>query len=777
MDQLCGNVMDLTAACTAPFVTSGHCNNLFPSVRLPLSYLQPIPGIQTTPLMFVLLEIIIRHPSTWACVVHGHSEQAEEGLERDTSSSRSGSNTGGVDSNSSSSSRGRSNSSSGGGGNNSSCCDGGAGSSRGGNNSSCCDGGAGSSRGGNSSSSRGSACGGESSSSSGGGGADSSSGGNGSGNSSSSGASSSGCISCGKGKSSSCGQGRNGNTTSSSRSENISNSSSGYKSSRDSVVDLDASERGCNDSNLALTRASTGSLLAPLHLLVLLTHPSRCSPAVHASSMAAALPLLGALVSSAKAVRLSGVMFLQPPARVEPFYLLLLLSRHAFQLLEGKLNDLQGSTCKQQHTSGEREASGANLEEMHHDGQLQQGPQQQVCWQQDANSEICRAFLRSGLQLSGIATTAILSFAGMAGTLSLECIRNQQLADALVAAAPPSFQHPLKHMLQQARWSARGEAVGQQEEGASTAAAGAAAPRRTGTGAAKGGGGQGLTVAAGEAGRTAAERGGGAKSRVGGEAVLESTAKPAATLAAAPAAAMAGPSAEVAAAADLLKASAASQLYSGLQGLCKRPGGLVALIDAECIARNKLEPEVEPEIEWLYSVQHGIFWQQVVADTEEGIEPPGRLLGCLFQSAASFHDVFKLVPDQLLFAGDAASGKLLQMVRAAPSAAHLSLDCIGGRDSTQGTYLAESAARYIHSFTTLLGKVSDLYHKASSVSFCCGNPGCLVMQGSSEVGLVTGGAAGRGGGGYCPGCKRMCYCSEACQRVCWEDHKGVCSRS
>ena len=111
---------------------------------------------------------------------------------------------------------------------------------------------------------------------------------------------------------------------------------------------------------------------APLHLLALLTHPSRCSPAVHASSLAAALPMLGTLVSTAKAVRLSGVLWLQPAARTEPFYFMLLLSRHAFQLLE---TVLQANACQQQHTMGEQDALGAKPEETDHHGQLQQQQQ------------------------------------------------------------------------------------------------------------------------------------------------------------------------------------------------------------------------------------------------------------------------------------------------------------------------------------------------------------------------------------------------------------------
>ena len=376
--------------------------------------------------------------------------------------------------------------------------------------------------------------------------------------------------------------------------------------------------------------------------------------------------------------------------------------------------------------------------------------------------------------------------------LSFECMRNQQFADALVAAVPPSFKNSLQQMLQQAMSSARGGVAGhEKEDGASTAAAGGgahggtggAAAGKTGAGGiaraegAGGEGGQGLTGTAGGAGGTAAEGGGYSAVEPGGKAQGETVLEPTAARAAA-SLARAAASAEATPAADLLEASAASQLYSGLQGLCKRPGGLAALVEAEIMARNQMKPEpLNPE--WLFSVQHADVWRRVAADTEGETWPPGRLIRALFQTAASFENVFRLVPDEVLFAGDAVSGKLLQEVRARLLVQLLSLDSIGDHEVTQDPCLVEITAGYIHSLNMLISGVWKRYPRvAVPVSFCCGNPRCRVMEGSSEVGLVMGaGASGaRGAGGYCRGCKRMCYCSEACQREFWEGHKEVCSR-
>ena len=742
--------------------------------------------------------MIIRHPSTW--VDEGHPAQGGAGTQSSTSSSQSSSGNGGIGGNSTSSSGSGNGRNGGGGSSSSSGCE--TGSSGGGSSSSSGIGGAQSSSGGNSRGGGGG--GGGSGSSSISGGAGSNSGTNSSGNidggrSGGGGAGQGSGGGNGKRMSSGGGGGDDGSTTSSNSSKN-SNSSSGRSAigdnnSRDSTTPkLDACDRGRDNSSLVLKGrlTSTGSLLAPLHLLLLLTHPSRCSPAVHASSMAAALPLLGALVSIVKAVRLSGAIFLQPAARVEPFYLMLLLSKHAFQLLDGKLAILQGNACQQQPGPvGEGEVPGAKPEETHHHGQLQQQPQllHQGSCQQEVAWEICRAFLWTGLQLFGNASAAVHLFATTAGVISFLCVKNQQLAEPMVAAAPSTCKNALQQMLQQARCSAEGGAIGQQEEEASIAEAGGAAHGGTGAAAAErgargtaataeGGGGQALTMAAGGASRTAAEEGGtSARGRARSEAVLEPPAVPAATLAAPVAA-----TAEATAAADLMEASAASQLYLGLQGLCKRADGMAVLIGAEPVARDQVG--LEPlKSRWLFSVQHADFWKRVVADTEEGMEPPGRLIQALLQTGASFEDMFKLVPDELLFAGDTAPLKLLQML-GAKDLVHLTSD-YRVSELTQEPYFAVLASRYIHSAQLLFNTLWGGFHKVAWGSFCCGNPKCRVMQGSSEVGLVMGGAAGRGGGGgggagrgggYCPGCKRVCYCSEACQRECWEAHREVCSR-
>ena len=812
--------------------------------------------------MFVLLEMIIRHHSTWGSIDSSTSSNHGDNSKRGTGGIKSGggvgsssgdaeassssgggggevgssssSACGGVGSSSSSSAGGgvgSSSSGAGGGvgssssgaggevGSSSSSAGGGVGSSSSssagggvGSSSSGAGGGVGSSSSGagggvgSSSSSAGGGVGGSSSSSAGGGVGSSSSGAGGGVGSSSRGSAGGGVGSSSSGAgggvgSSSSGAGGGVSSSSSGAGGEVGSSSSGGGGSvrgscisSSGITQLDASKRGANNRSLVLAGHTTASLIAPLHLLVLLTHPSRCSPAVHASSMAAALPLLGALVSCAKAVRHSRVMSLAAASGMESFCMLLLLSKNVFQLLEGKLTILQGNACQQQGRSGGREALGAIREETHRHGQVQQQQQPQqhdyLC-QQEVTLEICRAFLWTGVQLLGSATVVVHSVAIMLGTVSLECIRNQQLAEALVAAAPPTFQDSLQQMMQQAKCSAEGAGMGQQEEEASTAvagggaaAAGAAKQGAERTAAAAGRGElQALTVAAAGAGRTAAERGGNSADEAGesalGQAVLEPTAAtvPAAATVAAPAAATvaaaiapAAAPAQAPAAAELNEASAVSQLYSGLRGLCKRPGGLAALRGAVCVAYNKTMPEVLP-LELLFSMQHADLCRQVVADTEEGMEPPGRLIQCLFQTAASLRDLFELLPDQLLLAGRAASGKPLQMVRAAPL---VQLPISG--ELAQGPLFAVLAARNIQVTNLLVGTVVESYLRGASGSFCCGNAACRVMRGSSEVGLVMAGAGGRGGGGYCPGCRRVCYCSEACQGAGWEHHKGVCSR-
>jgi hypothetical protein len=73
------------------------------------------------------------------------------------------------------------------------------------------------------------------------------------------------------------------------------------------------------------------------------------------------------------------------------------------------------------------------------------------------------------------------------------------------------------------------------------------------------------------------------------------------------------------------------------------------------------------------------------------------------------------------------------------------------------------------------------------VSFCCCNPDCTSLQGVSELGLVfkaegsspTSSSRQKGcrpiGGGVCSGCGVSCYCSRKCQRQHWAaGHKEVC---
>ena len=76
--------------------------------------------------------------------------------------------------------------------------------------------------------------------------------------------------------------------------------------------------------------------------------------------------------------------------------------------------------------------------------------------------------------------------------------------------------------------------------------------------------------------------------------------------------------------------------------------------------------------------------------------------------------------------------------------------------------------------------------------FCCYNPACSNLQGLSELGLMPAiarrfdcggsssssssgpGRSSRKGGGVCGGCKRVWYCSRACQKQNWMKHKAMC---
>ena len=88
-------------------------------------------------------------------------------------------------------------------------------------------------------------------------------------------------------------------------------------------------------------------LLQALHLLVTATHPSRCSPASVAASMADALPLLGALVSSSKA---AGPLNGGPEALSSVYKMLLLVVKQVCQLIQA-----HAASCMAQHVAEEAE--------------------------------------------------------------------------------------------------------------------------------------------------------------------------------------------------------------------------------------------------------------------------------------------------------------------------------------------------------------------------------------------------------------------------------------
>lgn len=56
-----------------------------------------------------------------------------------------------------------------------------------------------------------------------------------------------------------------------------------------------------------------------------------------------------------------------------------------------------------------------------------------------------------------------------------------------------------------------------------------------------------------------------------------------------------------------------------------------------------------------------------------------------------------------------------------------------------------------------------------TVQYCCANPECVDMSGSSELLMATKGFR-------CSSCKTVRYCGVGCQRQHWKQHKAICAR-
>jgi hypothetical protein len=437
--------------------------------------------------------------------------------------------------------------------------------------------------------------------------------------------------------------------------------------------------------------------------------------------MTAALPLLGALVSTAKAVRNSEVMMERSALRAEAAYLCSLISEHVFQLLEGRLVQNETNPPQQQLQHVNKEELEPQMQGLQGCEQVQEQQQEEERKKyQELELEVCQALLGAGLQLFVSTITPVYAFAALAAEVSLQCIKDQQLAEVLVEAAPPFLSSSLQQMLQQARsMCSAGMAVAGEMEGA-----------------------------VGPDGVEGARHGSG--------------------VAAAP---------TVPAAAEKAESLAASRLYSRFRS-CFQGHDLPTLIfSSSATPYLKANQELlHPAL--LFPEHQAELWQQVMADTEEGSDQPGKLIGCLFRAAASLQAACKHLPEQLLAEKSQSLRQLVDVLDTGMNEDQLTIPPVSKTSGPQQPDwtpdCASSAAAALYVLQEFVSYGAVRYVMCSKLSFCCGDPACPNLRGRSELELVLGVASGKRGGGYCSGCKRVWYCSEACQRECWEEHSKVC---
>jgi hypothetical protein len=211
------------------------------------------------------------------------------------------------------------------------------------------------------------------------------------------------------------------------------------------------------------------------------------------------------------------------------------------------------------------------------------------------------------------------------------------------------------------------------------------------------------------------------------------------------------------------------RIYSCLQAYAKTAGFPMLMVAYESTIRQTGPPVLTPAA--IFTKEHAELWQQVLRDTEQG-STEGGLVMC-FRNSVTFLNIACEVLSVQLSVED-ASGMLQDLLSDLLSSVQNPWQMLELRGPQQLRDMIVVGALLPVCNTTFCSRLWR-YLSASAASFCCSNPNCINLAGLSELELLMGGAAERGGG-YCSGCKRVCYCSEACQKECWEDHREACTK-
>ena len=107
-----------------------------------------------------------------------------------------------------------------------------------------------------------------------------------------------------------------------------------------------------------------------------------------------------------------------------------------------------------------------------------------------------------------------------------------------------------------------------------------------------------------------------------------------------------------------------------------------------------------------------------------------------------------------------AAGYRAQQLQEPLRAAVASLDSLTGGQQPDTVSVPAGLAEQLNSLGLLLSNLP--------VPLCCNNPHCTNLSGPSELQLVNGRSC------ICGGCHVARYCSKACQRTHWKQHKPVC---